>query len=96
MSVLENARITDGEVEQIARSRSVVEDAIRKIAKNNEWLKNYKVIYALATNPKTPPALAMRFLPSLNKKDISLLEKSKSVSEAVRSMAKKLSKTQKH
>ncbi len=92
MSVLSNARITDPEIEAMARNRSIIEDALRAISKNREWMKKYSVQLALVTNSKTPPAIAMRFIPTLKKKDIGLLEKNKNVSEAVRTMAKKLVK----
>ena len=92
MSVLDNARITDPEIEAMARNRSIIEDALRAISKNREWMKKYSVQLALVTNSKTPPAIAMRFIPTLKKKDIGLLEKNKNVSEAVRTMAKKLAK----
>ncbi len=92
MSVLSNARITDSEIESMARNRSIIEDALRAIAKNREWMKKYSVQLALVTNSKTPPAIAMRFIPTLKKKDIGLLEKNKNVSEGVRAMAKKLVK----
>lgn len=92
MSVIGNARITDSEVEAMARNRSIIEDALRAIAKNREWMKKYSIQLALVTNSKTPPAIAMRFIPTLKKKDIGLLEKNKNVSEGVRAMAKKLVK----
>ena len=95
LSVLDNGRITDGEVEAMARNRSIIDDALRTIAKNRDWVKKYGIQYALVTNPKTPPAIAMRFIPYLKKKDIALLEKNKNVSEAVRTMAKKLGKGKK-
>ena len=95
MSVLSNARITESEIEAMARNRSIIEDALRAIAKNREWMKKYSIQLALVTNSKTPPAIAMRFIPTLKKKDISLLEKNKNVSEGVRAMAKKLAKTKK-
>jgi hypothetical protein len=92
LSVLDNARITITEIEAMARNRSILDDALRVIAKNKEWTKNYAVVHALVTNPKTPPAISMRFLPTLKKRDMGLLTKNKNVSEAVRSMAKKFTK----
>ena len=92
MSVLENARITDGEVLSMAKNRSTIEDAIRVIMKNREWMKNYSIMYAITTHPKTPANTAMRYLPMIRKKDIKLLQKDRNVSEAVRIMARKLAK----
>ena len=96
LAVLDNPRLTDTEVEAMARSRSIIEDALRRIAKNKDWMKNYSTMYAIVTNPKTPPAIAMRFIPTIKKKDLGLLEKNKNVSEAVRTMAKKLVKAKAH
>jgi predicted transcriptional regulator len=94
LSVLENPQLTISEVENTAKNRSALEEALRIISKNREWMKQYSVIMALVTNPKTPPAISMRLVPRLKKKDIKLLEKNKGVSEAVRVMAKKTMKAQ--
>jgi hypothetical protein len=90
LSVLENQKITESEIEMIARSRSMPEDALRTISKNREWLKNYAITFALVTNPKTPPGISITLISSLKIKDLVLLEKNKNVSELVRSSAKRL------
>ena len=90
LSVLENQKITESEVEMIARSRSVPEEALRRISKNREWLKNYAISFALATNPKTPPGIAVTLISGLKIKDLVILEKNKNVPELVRSAAKRL------
>jgi len=91
LSVLENPRITDGEILALAKNRSTPDDAIRVIMHNRDWMKSYSIMFAIATHPKTPAAIAMRYLPLIKKKDIKLLAKNKNVTEAVRTMAKKLS-----
>ena len=95
MAVLGNPRITEGEIETMAKSRNIIEDALRRIAKNREWSKNYSIQHALVTNPKTPPGLAMKYVPYMSKKDLAMIEKDKNVSEAVRALAKKLVKQKK-
>jgi len=90
LSVLDNQKITESEIEMIARSRSVPEEALRKIYKNREWLKNYAIVYALVTNPKTPPGIAVTLISILKIKDLVILEKNKNVPELVRSGAKRL------
>jgi hypothetical protein len=90
LSVLENQKITESEVEMIARSRSVPEEALRRISKNREWLKTYAISFALATNPKTPPGIAVTLISGLKIKDLVILEKNKNVPELVRSAAKRL------
>ena len=77
LSVLENQKITDSEIELIARSRQVPEEALRTISKNREWLKNYAISFALVTNPKTPPGIAVTLISSLKVKDLELLDKNK-------------------
>ncbi|MEW6109150.1 MAG: hypothetical protein AB1632_08330 [Nitrospirota bacterium] len=90
LSVLENQKITESEIEMIARSRSVPEEALRRISKNRDWLKNYLIVLALVTNPKTPSGIAVTLVSSLKTRDLTILEKNKNVAEVVRSAAKKL------
>lgn len=92
MSVLDNPRITDKEIEAIARSRSIFEDALRAVARNREWMKSYSIQVAMITNPKTPPGISMQYVPYMKKKDLSMLEKNKNVPEVLRTTAKKLLK----
>ncbi len=92
LTTLGNPKITEPEVEAVARNRSVMEDALRAIAKNREWMKSYSIMNAIITNPKTPPALAMNYVKLLKKKDVALLSKNKGVSEAVRNIAQKVVK----
>jgi hypothetical protein len=95
LTVLENAKITDTEVEIIARSRSIPDEALRKITKKREWIKNYAIVLAVVTNPKTPSGMAVTLINELKTKDLSLLEKNKNIPEAVRSAAKRLLKMKK-
>ncbi|HXX56469.1 MAG TPA: hypothetical protein VEI96_00545 [Thermodesulfovibrionales bacterium] len=90
LSVLKNPKVTQTEAELIAHSRNIPEDALRFIAKNREWMKNYGVILALVTNPKTPGGVSSTLVSHLKTKDLVTLEKNKNVSDAVRMAAKKL------
>ena len=90
LGVLDNQKITESEIELIAKSRQVPEEALRAIAKNREWLKNYAISFALVTNPKTPPGIAVTLISTLKVKDLLLLDKNRNVPELVRSAAKRL------
>ncbi len=90
LSVLENGKITETEVEIIAKSRSSLEEALRRISKNREWMKKYAILYALITNPKTPPGIAVTHVSEIKTKDLVIIEKNRNVGEAVRSAAKRL------
>jgi hypothetical protein len=89
-SVLDNAKITTPEIELIVKSRSALEEALRRISRNREWMRNYAIVQGLVTNPKTPPGIAVTYVSSLKTKDLAAVEKNKNVSEAVRLAAKKM------
>jgi hypothetical protein len=90
LGILENGKITESEIEMMAKNRSALEEVLRRISKNREWMKKYPIVYALVTNPKTPPGVAVTFVSSLRVRDLTVLEKNKNLSEAVRIAAKKL------
>lgn len=89
-TVLKNPRITEDEVTKVVNSRSISDDILRQVAGNKEWLKKYPIKLGMATNPKTPLTIAMRLLNQLNEKDVHHLAKSKNVSSALSSAAKKI------
>jgi len=82
-AVLKNPRITEGEILFLAQNRSSSEDIIREILLNREWLKNYAVRHALVMHPRTPLPQAIRFLNTLNDKDVRMIAKSRNVSSAI-------------
>jgi hypothetical protein len=90
LGVLENGKITEPEIETIARSRQTLEEALRRIARNREWMRSYPIVYALVTNPKTPAGISVSHVSDLKTKDLVVLERNKNLAEAVRSAAKKL------
>lgn len=95
LTVLDNPKLTDTEVELIARSRSIPDEALRKITKRREWMKNYNVILALLTNPKLPSGIALPLVNELKTRDLAMLEKNRNVSEGLRGTAKKLLRARK-
>ncbi|MBE0428067.1 MAG: hypothetical protein IBX72_15690 [Nitrospirae bacterium] len=95
MNVLENPKITETEVEAISRSRSISDEALRKVTKKREWMKNYNIVLALVTNPKTPAGIAVNLVSELKTKDLVVLEKNRNVAEGVRITAKKLLRARK-
>ncbi|MDA8155080.1 MAG: hypothetical protein M0Z52_01290 [Actinomycetota bacterium] len=90
VGVLSNPKITVGEVEAAARSRTVPDDALRMIARNREWVKNYAVMYNLVSNAKTPAGIAIGFLPYIKPKDLQLMDKNKNLPDVVRSNIKRI------
>ncbi len=90
LTVLKNPKMTETEVELVAHSRNVPEDALRMIYKNREWIKNYGITLALVNNPKTPTGISISLVNGLRTRDIAVLEKNKNVPDVIRAIAKKL------
>lgn len=88
--VLQNPRIGDGEVVAICRNRSADDELLRTIAEKREWMRNYQVRLALATNPKTPLPIAIRQVMTLGERDLQQLAKSRNVPQAVAVQARRL------
>ncbi len=89
MSVLKNPRITEDEVIKLTASKSASDELLREVARNREWLKNYRIKYNLVTNPKTPLHISMRLMGHLLEKDLQKLAKSKNIPSALAVAAKK-------
>lgn len=89
-AVLENPRITDGEVAFFAQSQNLAEDVIRKIGANTEWMRKYSIVQSLVNNPKTPIGISLGFVNRMMDRDLAMLEKSRNIPEAVRTAARNL------
>jgi hypothetical protein len=88
-AVMSSPKLTDSEVEGIAKMTAVTEDVLRMIAFNRNWMKNYAIMSGLVRNPKTPLAISMNLLPRLNDKDLRTLSTNRNVPETLRTTARK-------
>ena len=95
-AVLSSPKLTDSEVEGFARMANVSEEVLRIIGTNRNWIKNYSVFSALVRNPKTPPALSLRFVQRLVEKDLKMVTIDRNVPETLRLAARKLLTKSKH
>ncbi len=95
LKVLENPKLTESEVEMVARNPSVPEEALRYISKKRDWIRRYPVKVALVGNPKTPPGISTTFISHLRMTDLVILEKNKNIPEVVRSAIKRYIKIKK-
>ena len=93
MFVLENPRITDNEIQDFSRNTNLDEGIFRKIAQNQQWMRNYSVKQSLVSNPKTPVDVSLRWLKFLNDKDLRLLAKSKNIPQVIGAQARKILET---
>lgn len=89
-AVVNNPRITEHEIENIAAMRTVSDEVLRVIALNRSWARAYPIIHNLARNPRTPIPTVLNILPRIRTKDLQNLTQNKNVSEAVRRQAYRL------
>ncbi len=89
VAVIRSPRITDGEVLTQAQNKAVLEDVLRVIYSNREWLRKYSIKLALVKNPKVPQGVSMRLLSTLYEQDVKSLAKDKNVPGTVQMLAKK-------
>lgn len=89
-AVLSSPKLTEGDIESIARMTSVSDEVLRQIGTNRSWMKNYAVMAALARNAKTPIGLALTLIPRLNERDVKILGTDRNIPEPVRVAARKL------
>ena len=89
-AVVNNPRITEQEIENIASMRTVSDEVLRLIAMNRTWARSYPIIHNLARNPRMPIPTAMNILNRIRTKDLQNLTQNRNVSEAVRRQALRL------
>jgi hypothetical protein len=89
-SVLSSPKLTESEVEAIARMTNVSDDVLRTLGTTRTWVKNYNVLSALARNPKTPIAISLGLLSRLNERDIKMLSTDRNIPEPVRVASRKM------
>ncbi len=87
IAVVKSPAITDAEVEEYSKNKQLPEDVIRYISHRKDWVKNYRVKYNLANNPKTPMTTSMALINHLRDNDLRALARSRNVPQAVRQAA---------
>jgi hypothetical protein len=70
LSLLRNPRLTVDEVARLAKSSFLTYQIADVIIKAAQWMSNLDVRLGLINNPKTPPAFALRILPTLPEADV--------------------------
>ena len=89
VAVLSSPKITETEVEIIAKMTAVSEEVLRIIGRTRAWMKNYTITAGLAKNPKTPIPLSMNLLPRLTDKDLKMISSDRNVPDVVRTSARR-------
>jgi hypothetical protein len=90
VAVIRSPKITEGEVLAVANNRAALDDVLRVVCNNREWLKDYRVKVALTKNPKVPLPVAMKFLAQLREAEVKDLSRNKNVPSGVQFLARKM------
>jgi hypothetical protein len=89
-AVLQSPQLSEREVESFAGMASLGEEALRLIAVNRKYRKNYTIKRALMFNPKTPLEVSLHMLPSVTAQDLKLLVASRNIPDTLRTAANRL------
>ena len=92
LAVLEAPKLSDGEVEKFASQKNVLEAVLRQIPLKRRFMKNYKVVRNLVSNPRTPLDLGLGLMKNLLIQDLKNISGNKEVSETIRKLALKMYK----
>lgn len=88
LAAVQSPRITDGEILSLANSKTAGAEVLRYIYERRDFLKVYALRAALVRNPKVPLPTALKFLPTLQEKDIKELARDRNVPATVQAQAK--------
>lgn len=90
LAALHSPKTTEDEIEQIAKMKNVIDDVLREIGNNREYLQNPAIRKALIENPRTPIGVSLTLLKYLTEKEIGGLSRNRNIPEAIRSAAHRM------
>jgi hypothetical protein len=92
MAVLESPKVSDGEIENFAQQKNVLEAVLRAIPMKRRFAKNYAVVRNLVFNPRTPLDLSLGLMKNMLVHDLKNLSGNKEVAETIRKLALRMFK----
>ncbi len=92
LAVLDSPKVSDGEVENFALQKNVLESVLRAIPLKRRFMKNYAVVRNLVYNPRTPLDLSLGLMKNLLVHDLKNLSGNKEVSDTIRKLALRMYK----
>lgn len=87
--VLQNPKLTEGEVVEFAKNANLDEDILRSIGNSGTWMKNYSIKVAIVSNPKVPVDVSLKWVNYILDKDLRKLSKSKNIPDVIASQCRK-------
>lgn len=89
-ALLENPRLTEGQVLPWVSSDSVSPAVLRVVARDRRWGSRYPIRVALCRNPRSPTEVVLPVLPLLKKPDLRAVASDRRIAAAVRRRAELL------
>lgn len=89
-ALLDNPRMTEGVLLPVLARDTTPPPVLETVAGNRRWGVRYPVRVALARNPSTPVAAALRILPHLKRRDLAAVGRDVRIPMAVRKRAQLL------
>jgi hypothetical protein len=89
VAVLRSPKLSEAEVEAIAKMTNVSDEILRIVGNTRAWMKSYRIMSALTRNPKTPQALALNLVSRLQEKDVKMIVTDRNIPDAVRTAARR-------
>ena len=90
LAVLDSPRLTEREVQDFARNKSLADDVVRRIAYNRDWTRNLQLQRRLLSNPKCPPSKGLEFVKNMSVRDLKDISHDRDVPAFVGRQAKAL------
>lgn len=88
-AVLNSPRLSELDVMAYAASPLTNDEILRGITESKNWARNPRVISLIVSNPRTPPAIAVRFLGHLSVNELRILSQNRNIPVVVRNEAKR-------
>ena len=88
--VLQNARVTENEIQEWARNTNLSDQILRQIASNPEWMKSYNIKVSIVSNPKVPIDASLKWVKFLQTADLRRLAKSKNIPQVIANQCRKM------
>jgi len=92
LAVLDSPKVSEGEVENFALQKNVLEAVLRAIPLRRRFAKNYAIVRNLVYNPRTPLDLSLGLMKNLLVHDLRNLSENKEVSDTIRKLALRMYK----
>ena len=88
-AVINSPRLSEPDVLAYASSPLTNDEILKTIAESKTWARNPRVLFSIVSNPRTPPAIAVRFLGHLPVGELNIVARNRNVSIVVRNEAKR-------